>query len=102
MIIKTILKQIHEVFVDFRETGRETLSAEAMLLEEGLAQERADQEQEHEKMRDAMRQKTRKETRDNQTRILRKARSLVTECEKNLRVWDDDSSSFAESSQRKN
>ena len=85
----SILKQIHNTCIHFQETDREFISEETLLLEEGLSKERNTQELEHEAMRTAFRQKTEKEQKHNQDRILRKARTLVTEQNKNSQVWDD-------------
>jgi len=90
--IHSILKQTYDAFLHFQETDREFVSEEGLLLEEGLAKERKDQELEHETMRIAFRQKTKKEQQQTQTRILRKARSLVAEQNKNSQVWDSSSS----------
>ena len=86
--IHLILKQTYNAFLQFQETDREFISEESLLLEEGLAQERKEQELEHIAMRIALRQKTETEQHQNQERILRKARSLVTEQNKNSQVWD--------------
>jgi len=64
------------------------MSEESILLEESLSKERTAQEIEHEALRTAFRQKTDKEQKQNQARILRKARSLVAEQNKNSQVWD--------------
>ena len=47
-----------------------------------------EQKMEHETLRIAFRQKMEKERQQNQERILRKARALVTEQNKNSQVWD--------------
>jgi hypothetical protein len=85
--IHSILKQTYEAFIHFQETD-EFISDDGLLLEEGLAKERDEQELEHETMRNAIRQKTRKERQQNRARILRKARSVVAEQNKNSQVWD--------------
>ena len=90
--IHLVLKQTYNAFLHFQETDREFISEEDLLLEEGLAKERKEQELEHETMRIAYRQKTKKEQQQNQARILRKARSLVAEQNKNSQVWDSSSS----------
>ena len=86
--IHLILKQTYDAFLQFQETDREFISEEGLLLEEGLTQERKEQELEHKAIRLAFRNKTKKEQRENQVRILRKARSLVAEQNKNSQVWD--------------
>jgi hypothetical protein len=86
--IHLILKQTYDAFLQFQETDREFISEEGLLLEEGLTQERKEQELEHKAIRLAFRNKTEKEQRENQVRILRKARSLVAEQNKNSQVWD--------------
>ena len=90
--IHSILKQTYDAFLHFQETDREFVSEEGLLLEEGLAKERKEQELEHETMRIAFRNKTEKEQKRNQDRILRKARSLIAEQNKNSQVWDSSSS----------
>jgi len=89
--IHLVLKQTYNAFLHFQETDREFISEEDLLLEEGLAKERKEQELEHEAMRIAFRQKTKKDQQQNQERILRKARSLVDEQNKNSQVWDSSS-----------
>jgi len=86
--ILSVLKQIHNTCIQFQETDREFVSEESILLEESLSKERTAQEIEHEALRTAFRQKTDKEQKQNQARILRKARSLVAEQNKNSQVWD--------------
>ena len=89
--IHLVLKQTYNAFLHFQETDREFISEEDLLLEEGLAKERKEQELEHEAMRIAFRQKTKKDQQQNQERILRKARSLVDEQNKNSQLWDSSS-----------
>ena len=92
--IHEILKQIYDAFLQFQETDREFVSEEGLLLEEALAKERKEQENEHSAMRLAFREKTRKEQDQTQTRLLRKARSLVADQNKNSQVWDSSSSTM--------
>ena len=87
--IHSLLKLTYDAFIQFQDPDREFISEEGFLLEEGLAKEREIQEIEHEAMRIAFRQKTEKEQQQNQERILRKARSLVAEQNKNSQVWND-------------
>ena len=86
--IHSILKQICDTCIQFHETDREFISEDTLLLEEGLSKERTTQEIEHEALRTVFRQKTEKEQKQNQDRILRKARSLIAEQNKNSQVWD--------------
>ena len=86
--IHSVLKRTYDAFLQFQDTYREFISEEGLLLEEGLAKEKKAQEVEHEAMRSAFRQKTEKEQQQNRQRILRKARSLVAEQNKNSQVWD--------------
>jgi len=87
--IHSILKQIHHTCLQFQEPDREFMSEESLLLEESLSKERHIQEIEHEAIRTAFRQKTEKDQEKNQDRILRRARSLLVEQNKNSQVWDD-------------
>ena len=86
--IHSILKQIYDTCIQFHETDQEFISEESFILEEGLSKERTKQEIEHEALRTVFRQKTEKEQKQNQDRILRKARSLIAEQNKNSQVWD--------------
>ena len=86
--IQAILKQTYDAFLIFQEPDRELVSEEGLLLEEGLAKERREQELEHDTMRAVFREKIKKEQELAQTRIVRKVRSMVADRTKNSQVWD--------------